>query len=250
MSRWLSKAAARLRTLLQPAVVFVGGASVDEARAQFEAWAREHAGSVCEIGLGGAWVHTCVVPAEVAEATQSDDEAWLDYARLQFEHYFGISAGLGGAWTLAASRDARAALVCAVSSELLAVLRAVASAHHVSVRRVAPWWARGAQAALREELQSGWQGDASGATARVAAAVEPGRTTLVVAQDGRIVRVVGEASGAPHDWRARLQDSAGAASLWSFKLTADEPEQLDQLARTLRGQIEPELVFQRIEGAA
>lgn len=242
MSRWLSKAAARLRTLLQPAAVYVGGASVDEARAQFEAWAAQHAGSACELGLGGAWVHTCVVPAEVAEASGADDEAWLDYARLQFEHYFGISAGPGGAWTLAASRDARAALVCAVSSELLAALRAVAAAHHVNVRRVAPWWARGVQAALREGLRE----EMSGAS-RVAAAVEPGRTTLVVAQDGHIVRVVGDASSAPHDWRARLQDSAGAASLWSFNLAPNEPE---QQARALRGQVEPELVYQRIEGAA
>lgn len=228
MSRWLSKATAttlaRVRTLARPAQAFVGGADVAEAVARFEAWAAEHPGSVCEVGLAGSLVHTCVVPAEVAAAAEGDDDAVLDYARLQFDHYFGLD---GAAWVLAASRDDRAGLVCAVSAELLNGLRAVAATHHLRLRRVAPWWARGTQAVLREAMQGERE-------SRVVAAVEPGRTTLVVAQDGRIARVVGEASSAPADWRARLQDSAGAASLWAFKLGVEQPE----------------LVFARIEGAA
>lgn len=237
MSRWLSKATARVRTLARPAVVFVGGADAAEAVSNFEAWAREHAGSTCEIALGGAWVHTCVLPAEVIDAAGGDEDALLDYARLQFEHYFGLS---GSAWTLSASRDARAALVCAVSAELLSSLRAAAAAQQVSVRRVAPWWVRGAQVALREALQGACE-------PRAVAAVEPGRTTLVVAQGGRIARVVGEASSAPADWRARLQDSAAAASLWSFRLGSDASE---QQAQAVRGQVPAELVFQRIDEVA
>lgn len=235
MSRWPSEAftlaRARLRTAFKPAAVFVGGATLAEARAQFEAWARAHAGSVCEIGLGGAWVHACVVPPELAGEAgggRADDAALRDYARLQFEHYFGAAQGAG--WRLAASRDARAALVCAVAAELIDTLRAVAASHRVRVQRVAPWWARGAQAALREALQD------AGATC-VAAAVEPGRTTLLLARDGRIARVIGEPSAAPQDWRARLVGSAAAtvpALLHRFEL-GDAAAQ----AQALRGQIEP-----------
>lgn len=241
MSRWLSKATAkataRVRTLARPAVAFVGGADVDRAVAGFEVWAREHAGCVCEIGLSGSLVHTCVVPDEVVQAASGDEDALLDYARLQFEHYFGLS---GSAWVLSASRDARAALVCALSADLLQRLRDVAASHHVSVRRVSPWWVRGVQAALREALQGAGE-------PRAVAAVEPGRTTLVVAQGGRIARVVGEASSAPADWRARLQDSAAAASLWSIQLGSEPSE---QQAQTVRGLVQAELVCQRIEEAA
>lgn len=245
MSRWLndgpaalSVMRARLRTLLTPAAVFVSGATVLDAVTAFEAWAAKHAGSVCEIGLSAAWVHVCVVPADVVVASEGDDETLIGYARLQFEHYFGLG---GSAWTLAASRDARAALVCAVSTELLDALRAAAAKHHVRVQRVAPWWVRGAQTALREALQ----GESTSRTPRAVAAVEPGRTTLIVAQDGHVTRVVSEASGAPHDWRLRLQTCVAATSLWSFKLGADE-----QAASALRGRVTPELVFQQIEGAA
>ncbi len=243
MSRWptdmLKLAQARLRTLLQPAPVFVGGASVADAVAQFETWASENKGSVCEIGLGGAWVHVCVVPFEVVAASEGDDDALIDYARLQFDHYFGLnSAG----WTMAASRDARAALVCALSTELLDALRGVASTHQVRMQRVAPWWARGVQAALQDVMSSASPGELQ---ARVVAAVEPDRTTLVVAQEGRICRVISEPSIAPQDWRARLAGSPASASLWLFKLGADS-----ERARALRGQIAPELVFNHIEAAA
>jgi hypothetical protein len=234
VSRWLNKLQARLRTLLKPAAVYVGGANVADATAQFEAWAAEHAGSVCEIGLAGAWVHVCVVPAEVVDASAGDDEALIDYARLQFEHYFGIS---GSAWAMAASRDARAALVCALSTELLDALRAAAAAHHVRVQRVAPWWVRGVQAVLQDALN-----DVN--APRAVAAIEPDRTTLVVAQEGRIARVISEASLSPHDWRTRLSGAPAAASLWAFKLGAG-----DEQVQALRGQVAPELVFQQIEAS-
>lgn len=235
MSRWLNKLQARLRTLLKPAPVFVGGGSVADATAQFEAWAAEHAGSVCEIGLAGAWVHVCVVPDEVVDASAGDDDALIDYARLQFEHYFGIS---GSAWTMAASRDARAALVCALSTELLDALRAAAAAHHVRVQRVAPWWVRGVQAVLQDALNDE-------TAPRAVAAVEPDRATLVLVQGGRIARVIGEASLAPLDWRARLSGAPAAASLWCFKLGAG-----DEQAQAVRGHVAPELVFQQIEATS
>lgn len=243
MSRWLNKLQTRVRTFVQPAAVFVGGASVADAVAAFEAWAVEHAGSVCEIGLSSTWVHACVVPAEVVAASEGDEDAWLDYARLQFEHYFGASFGVSGsAWTLAASRDARAALVCAVPAELLSALRVVAALHHVHIRRVAPWWVRGAQAALREALLDE-------TAPRAVAAVEPTRATLVVVQGGRIARVLSEPSIAPQDWRARLMNGLHVdtvpTSLWSFALGTDEEQ-----AQALRGQVVPELVFQQIEAAA
>lgn len=239
MSRWLTKLQARARTLLKPTQVFVGGATIAEAVEPFETWAAAHAGSLCEIGLGSAWVHVCVVPAEVVDASAGDDDALIDYARVQFEHYFGVS---GSGWTMAASRDARAALVCALSTELLEALRVVAAAHHVRVQRVAPWWVRGVQAALQDVLRVTPQGDQP---SRVVAAVEPDRTTLVVAQAGRISRVIGEPSTAPHEWRARLAGCPAATSLWSFKLGTD-----DERVLALRGLVAPELVFNQIEAAA
>lgn len=236
MSPWLSemvlKLRARWRTLVRPLPVFVAGQSIEDARAAFDTWARMHAGSVCDIGLAGAWVHTCVVPPEVAHACAFDEVALRDYARVQFEHYFGAGDG----WVFASARDPRATLVCAIPVALRDALFAVAAAHRVRVQRMAPWWGRAVQRVLREaEAEC------------VVAAVEPGRATLVVAQGGRITRVLGEPAVTLSAWRERLvfhdqaENDLAAAPLWAITLGEGEHQR-----QVLRGHTAPEQVLGRI----
>lgn len=229
----------QLRTSVKPAAVYVdagdaGGDAQERAHAAvaaFSAWCAQHAGSRCELGLSARLVHACAAPAEAGAMPAAD---LRDYAQRQFDFYFG--AAEGDAYAVAVSTDARASLACGASQRLVAGLQAAAAAHGVCVLRLAPWWARGVQAALAHIAQQAPVEQA----ACVVAAVEDRIATLVLAQGERIQRLWAEPLHGEPDaatfaqWRERIGQPA---ALWLLRLPADARQQAPLLLGKLDGSV-------------
>lgn len=235
----LARGRNQLRTSVTPAAVYVGAgadATGAEDRAQaavaaFSAWCAEHAGSRCELGLSARLVHACASPAEAGAMPAAD---LRDYAQRQFDFYFG--AAEGDAYAVAVSTDARASLACGASQRLVAGLQAAAAAHGVALLRVAPWWARGVQAALARIAREAPVDQA----ACVVAAVEDRIATLVLAQGERIQRLWAEPLRGEPDaatfaqWRERIGQPA---ALWLLHLPVDAHQQALLLQGRLDGNV-------------
>lgn len=215
MSPWLNKLHNALRTLITPLRVYVGGGDRAAALEAFDAWCARHEGASCELGLSGHWIHSCVLPQEASSLPMAQQR---DYAVRQFDHYFtagvgsapGSNEATGTSWAVAASEDEAVPLVCAVARDFIDALNETAAKHHVRLRRVLPWWARGVERALSE---SGVGKDASKEASKedseqaldVTAALEPGLATLIVTRGQRVQRVLTDTSLQLADWQARLQ---------------------------------------------
>lgn len=132
-------------TAAVPRTVLLAGGPVDfeEVAQAFDAWCAKRAGSACEVAVSGFWMRCCMAPAEAGHLSPAD---LRDYARRQFEHYFGEAPtqGVEDGWHVAASSDPRLPLACGMSSAQVARLLEAARRHRVRIRRLAPWWVRGA----------------------------------------------------------------------------------------------------------
>lgn len=204
----LARLAQRARHAVRSGVVadalFVG--PTDEAAARtdpltasldgFAHWCAAHPGSRCELGLSARLVHTCVAPPEAGALAPED---LRDYAQRQFQHYFGtVEAG----YVVAASTVAEAPLACGAPATVVQALQAIAAEQGVRIARLAPWWAAGVAAALRQ---------APADAACTVVALEPQAFTVLQAAGGRVQRIWTEVlpPGAG-DWRARLREHLSA----------------------------------------
>lgn len=242
MSPWLSErphglrlsaVKAMLKTSVRPASVFVSGATAEAALDAFTQWAERHQGSTCEVALSSALVKVCVVPADAGHLSQQE---MLDYAQLQFDHYFAQGGQPNDMqWALAASKDVRVPLIFGTEQRLIDAIQDAARANWVRIQRVIPWWVRGVETVLNGELAV----KPEVADGVAIAAVEPSRTTLVMVRHGRVMRVFCEASVRADDWFARLGSAFSIemgnrkAACWQFNLGEDQ-----QQTQVIRGRVD------------
>ena len=201
MSRWPNKLLAALRTLVRPEPVYLGAGQQGEVLAQFSNWCAQHAGAACEIGLSSHWIAYCLLPAQALALSREEQK---DYARRQFDHYFGAAPR-----AVSISENPRVPLACGCDQALIDALQAAAKTSSVRIARIVPWWARSAEQALKVKS------DAS----IVLAAQEGERVTLIAARDGVVQRVLSETSSDRADWVARIAaagDGWEQGAAWQF----------------------------------
>lgn len=121
-----------------------------QAWPDFPAWCAAHAGARVELLAGPRQMHSLLLPDDLP---LDDDAARLDYARLQFSHYFGPAAQ---AWPLAAWAQG----VCALAEGDAAALQATAAAHRVRLLSLRPSWtlapARDGSLAVQDDTLLTW----------------------------------------------------------------------------------------------
>lgn len=116
------------------------GAALEPALQAFSAWCEAHPGTVCELGLSGAWMLTSVSPSGWTR------EAAHEHALRQWQHYGGLeSEDIQANWLLRALKVTHAQFTCAVPIALVQGLQEVARTHGVQLVGVTPWWLRAAQ---------------------------------------------------------------------------------------------------------
>lgn len=143
--RWRGVAGRAPTLFIEPQRVWHAerGAPLPLACENFESWCAQHHGGAVRLVLSGRLTHSFAVDAALPLAS---DEDLRQYARTQFIHYHGASAGdwATAAWVAGEQRGASA-----LHGIDWTKLQATAQRHDVRLLSAVPWWSVALRAAHR-----------------------------------------------------------------------------------------------------
>lgn len=124
--------------------------SADAALLAWRDWCQAHAGMRCQLALSSAWSLTAWVDAQAATPAEA-----MTLASRQWDHYLGVSPdALQRDGLLRATRASDGWLVCATPRALVDDVQAIAGHHGVTLVWMGPWWTRGVQRWMRQQVPS------------------------------------------------------------------------------------------------